>query len=313
MCCLFGMIDGNHRFTGKQKARMLHVQATASEVRGTDATGIAYNSGGKLHVFKRPLPAHKVRFHIPEDALVVMGHTRMSTQGDARRNYNNHPFLARAGSHSFALAHNGVLYNDVLLRATQKLPRTNIETDSFVAVQLLQQQGTLTFDSLRYMAEQVEGSFSFTVLDDRNNMYFVKGDNPLCIYHYPDSGLYLYASTEEILRKALARMPYRLGKASQVVLACGEILKIDSEGQQTRAGFDTWNLYTRRYAPYSFLMEPSVRSRCVPLPASPDQAYIRELKSVASFYGFSPDYVDTLLADGFTTDDVEEMLYCGDI
>jgi len=307
------MIDGNRRFTGKQKARMLHILATASEARGTDATGIAYNSGGKLHVFKRPLPAHKVRFHIPEDALVVMGHTRMSTQGDARRNYNNHPFQARAGSHSFALAHNGVLYNDGLLRKTKKLPRTNIETDSFVAVQLLQQQGALTFDSLRHMAEQVEGSFSFTILDDRNNLYFVKGDNPLCIYHYPDSSLYLYASTEEILINAVVHMPYRLGKPSKVTLECGEILKIDADGLQSRGTFDTWNLYSRWYAPYSVLMEPPVRHQCVPLKASPDKEYIRELKSVASFYGFSSGYVDTLLADGFTTDDVEEMLYCGDI
>ena len=48
-------------------------------------------------------------------------------------------------------------------------------------VQLLQQQGALTCDSLRYMAKQVEGSFFFTVLNDRTGLYSVKGDNPLCI------------------------------------------------------------------------------------------------------------------------------------
>ena len=48
------------------------------------------------------------------------------------------------------------------------------------------------------MAEEVEGSFCFTVLDRKDNLYFVKGDNPLCLYHYPELGLYLYASTEEI-------------------------------------------------------------------------------------------------------------------
>lgn len=311
MCCLFGLLDPRQQFSEKQKARMLHFLATASEARGTDATGIAYNSRNKLRVYKRPVPGHKLRFHIPAGTKVVMGHSRMTTQGDARRNQNNHPFRARAGSNTFALAHNGVLYNDVLLRKEKKLPRTNIETDSFVAVQLLQQQGALTFDSLKYMAEQVEGSFSFTVLDDRDELYFVKGDNPLCIYHYPDSGLYLYASTEEILMSAIVRMPYRLGKPSQVKLECGEILKIDANGLQTRGSFDTRNLYSRWYAPYSFLLEPPVRSRRVPLPSSPDQEYIRELKSVASFYGFSSGYVDALLEDGFTTDDVEEMLYCG--
>lgn len=55
MCCLLGMIDYGHSFTGKEKARMVHALATASEAMGTDASGIAYNSGGKLHVCKRPV------------------------------------------------------------------------------------------------------------------------------------------------------------------------------------------------------------------------------------------------------------------
>ena len=36
-----------------------------------------------------------------------------------------------------ALAHNGVLYNDKELRREQHLPLTSIETDTYVAVQLL--------------------------------------------------------------------------------------------------------------------------------------------------------------------------------
>ena len=38
-----------------------------------------------------------------------------------------------------ALAHNGVLYNDKELRRKQHLPLTSIETDTYVAVQLLEQ------------------------------------------------------------------------------------------------------------------------------------------------------------------------------
>ena len=56
------------------------------------------------------------------------------------------------------------------------------------------------------MAELVEGSFVFTVLDDKNNIYFVKGDNPLALYHYETCGLYVYASTEAILDRALMRL-----------------------------------------------------------------------------------------------------------
>ena len=38
-----------------------------------------------------------------------------------------------------ALAHNGVLYNDNELRRKQNLTPTPIETDSYIAVQLLEQ------------------------------------------------------------------------------------------------------------------------------------------------------------------------------
>lgn len=36
-----------------------------------------------------------------------------------------------------------------------------------------------------------------------------------------------------------------------------------------------------------------------------------ELKSVACYYGFSPESVDRLLESGFSTDDIEEFLYEG--
>ena len=112
MCCLFGIIDYGHSLTAEQKTRMTSVLATVCEARGTDATGIAYNSHGKLTIYKRPLPGHRIHFRIPEDAQVIMGHTRMTTKGSARKNYNNHPFLGSTKEGVFALAHNGVLHND---------------------------------------------------------------------------------------------------------------------------------------------------------------------------------------------------------
>lgn len=204
MCCLFGMIDYRGSFTGRQKTRLLSTLAAECEARGTDAAGVAYCAGGSLRVYKRPVPAHALRFRIPDHVPVVLGHTRMTTQGSQKKNYNNHPFLGTAGGRRFALAHNGVLYNDHLLRRSLSLPTTKIETDSYIAVQLIERQKALDFSSLKYMAEQVEGSFTFTLLDEGNNWYLVKGDNPLCLYHFPRLGVYLYASTEEILCRALA-------------------------------------------------------------------------------------------------------------
>jgi len=306
MCCLFGLIDYGHGFTGKEKAKVIHALATASEVRGTDATGIAYNSGGKLHVYKRPLPGHRLPLHIPHDAAVVMGHTRMTTQGDSRRNYNNHPFRARAGGMEFALAHNGVLHNDRTLRKALKLPETRIETDSFIAVQLLQQRKALTFDSLKYMAEKVEGSFAFTVLDGMDRLYFVKGDNPLCIYHYPRLGLYLYASTGQILMEAVFHMPCLPDEAEQVAMDGGELLMIGPDGKQRRSTFQfDAPLLTFGYECWGW---PRWRE-----PSRGQADYIRAIKDVARAYGINPDQIDQLLDEGVEPEEIEDYLYCGEV
>ena len=96
MCCLFGMIDCHGRFSAREKARIISILATECEERGTDATGIAYCTHDHLSIYKRPLEAHRLHFRIPGDSRVIMGHTRMTTQGKASRNRNNHPCSTRS-------------------------------------------------------------------------------------------------------------------------------------------------------------------------------------------------------------------------
>lgn len=311
MCCLFGLIDYGHSLSGRRKNRMLSVLASACEVRGTDATGIAYNVGGTLHIYKRPVPAHCLRFRVPEAARVILGHTRMTTQGSAKRNYNNHPFLGMAGNDVFALAHNGVLHNDRSLRSGLHLPRTKIQTDSYIAVQLIEQKKALNFDSLKYMAEQVEGSFTFTVLDRRDRLYIVKGDNPLCLYHIPSLEIYLYASTEEILRRAMARMGLETYRTSRVTADCGEILRLDRDGTMIRSEFDDYRLFSCWQAP---LWGISPQSHWEGLGASPGSGdYLEEVKSVAAAFGYAPEEIDRLAKLGFSPEELEEFLYCGEL
>lgn len=62
----------------------------------------------------------------------------------------------------------------------------------------------LDFDSLAKMAEQVEGSFPFAVLDEQDALWIVKGDSLLSIAYFPECGVYVYASTAEILNRSHA-------------------------------------------------------------------------------------------------------------
>ena len=294
MCSLFGLIDFNNALTAKKKNKILNTLATVCECRGTDATGIAYNLGGKLKIYKRPVPAHKLDICVPDSVKTIMGHTRMTTQGDAKHNQNNHPFSGYADRKHFAFAHNGIICNDLELRITEKLPITDIETDSYIAVQLIEKENALDFNSLKSMAEKVKGSFVFTVLDSDNSIWFVKGDNPLSIFYY--DGFLIYASTTEILNRSIKHL--KLGKPKKVhVPSEGDILHISSSGQ-IESGFFTpdFSGFFNSYNLYNFGMCYSTNS-------------YDELISVASSMGISPDEIIALMDYGCEREEIEELIY----
>ncbi len=86
------------------------------------------------------------------------------------------------------------------------------------------------------MADKINGPFVFTALDEQNNSYFVKGDNPLALYHFEDE-FYAYASTDLILENTLQifgldKFPYQ-----EIDSDCGDILKISSDGKLMRSKF----------------------------------------------------------------------------
>ena len=302
MCAIFGVLDYKGNLEAVQRLRLVKALGTAAEVRGIDATGIAFFQRNKLCIQKAAKPAHKMKYRIPSEARYIMGHTRMTTQGSANKNQNNHPFSGKAGGTVFALAHNGMLHNDRGLRFEHDLPKTDIETDSYVAVQLIEQQKELTFDSLRTMAEAVEGSFVFTVLNQDNSLYFVKGDNPLTLYHYPKLGLYLYASTEDILLIALNGLWLEHLKAEIIQPEDGDILRIDCHGEQSYGRFAIMDSWSAWMLP---AWEPA-RAFGRRLPVS---EYIQDLKSIAGCYGYTAEEIDDMLANGYTPEEVENMLY----
>ena len=295
MCSLFGWLDYQGIVPYKIKRKLTQALANAAEERGTDAAGISYVHGKDVVIFKRPKPAHKLHFSIPEGTVAVMGHTRMTTQGDEKHNYNNHPFPGVAGETSFAFAHNGVLWNDKELRKEKQLPDTHIETDSYVAVQLLQQSDKLDFESLKDMAEVVEGNFTFSVLDQNNNLYIIKGSNPMCLLHFPALGIYVYASTESIMKNALKRIGLHKFAYERVQTEEGDILRIDKNGVIERSEFEP-RLFRSRYGGWHDWED--------------EMFSIHEelLLAYCGCYGVDSSDVELLLEYGYTCDEIEEML-----
>ena len=305
MCAVFGLIDYNRAFATKQREKLLKVLSRECEIRGTDATGFAFNTRERLTIYKRPLAAHKLRLRLKDDANIIMGHTRMATQGNKSDNRNNHPFPGKVGGMEFALAHNGVLQNDFKLRTEMNLPSTPIETDSYIAVQLLENSKTLSTKTIAAMAEKVLGSFVFTILDDRNNMYFVKGDSPLALYHYENYGFYVYASTKEILDRALTKLGLLALPHTEIRATCGDVIKINSKGNLTCTQFDTTNLNAWDY---SCLLSRRYWHR-EDIEEKRETSEISELKAFAIGMGVLEEDIDMLLDYGYDPATIEELLY----
>ena len=292
MCALFGWLDYKHILPYNVLKKLTQALANSAEERGTDAAGISYIKEGKVTIYKRPRAAHLIRFNAPDDTKAIMGHTRMATQGDKKHNYNNHPFVGTAGETSYSFAHNGVIF-DKDLRNKKLIPDTHIETDSYAACQLIETQGKLDFDSLKYMAETVEGNFTFTILDNENSLYIVKGSNPMCLIHFKDIGLYVYASTESIMKNALNKVGFHKFDAEKVEVVEGDILKIDENGIVSRAEFE-YLTASSRFGWYN----------------SADYYPIHEelLLAYCGCYGVDSSDVELLLEYGYSCDEIEEML-----
>ena len=237
MCALYGFINYGKILNKKELKKLVRNLSISSELRGTDASGVAYVRNGKVVIYKKPQPSHEVNFYFPSDITLLTGHTRMATHGDARNNYNNHPFVGHTAEGDFALCHNGVLFNYEQVQKQEQLPKTKIKTDSYVAVQLIEKYGKADFETIGKMSDQVNGSFVFTVLTSEEKLYISKWNNPICLLHFQKLGIYVYTSTKEIMQMALRGTIFEKQTVDVISVGEGEMISIDKNGVIKRSRF----------------------------------------------------------------------------
>ncbi|MBQ7975375.1 MAG: hypothetical protein IJ300_06785 [Clostridia bacterium] len=305
MCGLFGFYNYGKKPINNL-SKLTNVLAENAAVRGTDATGIAYNLKGRLVIHKEAKSAYMVDFKHSDDTICVMGHTRHATQGNEKRNYNNHPFGGSCKNLRFALAHNGVLVNDIELKKQYSLPKTKIETDSYVAVQLIEKKKQLDNKSIKFMAENVSGGFSFSILDSSETLWLIRGDSPLSLIHLPAYKLYVYASTEEILYKALVDTKLfteiKSGNFEELETHPGDIWSISTDGNIVRDKFkyiDCFGFGSSHWWDYDVLDDKKEKD-----------LYIKDLKTIAAYQGYSSDEIDKMISYGWSFKEIEDYIYC---
>ena len=157
---------------------------------------------------------------------------------------------------------------------------------------------SMNLEHMKLVAESLEGSFVLTILDTKNNLTIIRGDNPCTVVHLPERGCYVYASTATLLHEALDQMQ-GMGRIEKVNLSEGDIIQILASG---RIDHTTLDLSRLRYSWYfydsAFAHEPKCESR-----------YVKELKQLAEHLGYSRRQVDLLLQDGLTADEIAELFY----
>ena len=118
----------------------------------------------------------------------------------------------------------------------------------------------------------------------------------MCLLHFPVLGLYVYASTESIMKKALKQVGLHKFASNKVDTVEGDIIRISSSGNITRTEFEP-KIYRSKYSSW-FDFDDS-------------QYYnIHEelLLSYCGCYGVDSSDVELLLEYGYTCDEIEDML-----
>ncbi len=188
------------------------------------------------------------------------------------------------------------------------LPKTKIETDSYAAVQLIEKEKELSFTSIRKMAEYVKGSFSFSILDEHNNIWLVKGDSPVSILYFTEIKMYVYASTDEILYKSIIDSSLfeelKGGRYEEIPIEEGTIMKLSLGGKIETETFKFSHRIHKPWWEYGYTSDLGINDT-----VELDEHYITNLKYAAIWNGIEPEMIDEMIELGYTPEELEDVIY----
>ncbi|MDR0886714.1 MAG: hypothetical protein LBN22_10260 [Clostridiales Family XIII bacterium] len=249
VCGIFGYMNYSDRVSEADLVKIYDHFASVCIVRGSHAGGLAYIDEKGLQIQKAGCDLVQANFAYKPDAKNLMTHCRLALQGGQENNENNHPFHGQTGDGTtYALQHNGILANLNEVRKRLNLPSTDITTDSYAAVQILNTMPQMDTKSLKEMCEQLNGSYTFTILDENENFYICRGDVPFYMVHFKELKLYVYMSTRDLFEKAIegtilhniyltSNLDVKDSDAYIVSLGKGDIVKITPDGNLCRDNF----------------------------------------------------------------------------
>jgi predicted glutamine amidotransferase len=198
MCGILGFLTDQ---PSEENYKLLGDLLNISADRGTDATGIAIVEDKKIRVIKEDMPSDKfIKKHYIglkkeiSKASIVIGHTRLATQGHQRDNNNNHPIIGK----KYVMVHNGTCSS--MTRVTGYPYKGTV--DSEVLLSYVEERG------MKKGLEELQGSAAIALIKEGDplTVHLWRHNNPLWIAYDPNKKTIFFASTEDILKEGLSNL-----------------------------------------------------------------------------------------------------------
>ena len=223
MCGIFGILIGeNIKLSPSEFMQIVNSLFKLSESRGKEASGLALRCKNSVYVLKEPITSSRIvktsnykdlfNHTLKTEAydgnqmqapLLVLGHSRLQTNGQSEINTNNQP-VVKDGAVGI---HNGIIANDT--KIWQEFPtlkkKYDVDTEAFLSLlQLYRTQGKTIIEAVKLVFEHIEGSASVAVqFDDINYLVLATNTGSLYVALSKSEKILVFASEKYILQHAL--------------------------------------------------------------------------------------------------------------
>lgn len=239
MCGIFGIIPGSNKVLNAQDIHNLTKSLfLASEIRGKDASGLARIDENSITVIKHPTRSKALikssEFRSLENSpfktgqTVIMGHTRMVTNGDSSNPNNNQPVV----KHGMVCLHNGIIVNDLSLWENNKDFVRTYEVDTEILLDLFHAKRSNETNTLKGFVQAVnllEGGNTFALaMDNQDDLFLATTNGSLYTAKLRGGGV-IFASERSILERCeefLDGKPLAKAYIAQIPAGHGAVISI---------------------------------------------------------------------------------------
>ena len=223
LCGIFGIAIGeNLKLTPKEIMQIVNNIFKLSESRGKEASGLAVRFQNSIYVFKEPVTSSKLvktqqykelfnqtlKTQAYDGAqlkapLLILGHSRLQTNGQSEINTNNQP-VVKDGAVGI---HNGIIVNDTQLwsKFSEIKKKYDVDTEVFLSLlQMYRAQGKSLVEAVKLVFGQIEGSASVALqFNDVNNFVLASNTGSLYMILSQKHKILIFASEKYILQQVL--------------------------------------------------------------------------------------------------------------